>query len=201
LTENPNQLDEDRRYWNDAAAAFDEAPDHGLHDPQLRAAWTALLADWLPAGYHSVLDVGCGTGSLSSVLSCQGHRLTGIDFAPAMLNLARAKVAEGQFFCMDAAEPDLPAGSFDGLISRHLLWALPEPALVLKRWAGLLRPGGRLVLVEGVWAGCGLPAADVLKMLPKTFGPGLHVDLSDRPILWGRPVDDERYAIIADLGV
>lgn len=52
-------------YWDAAAARFDEEPDHGLRAPETRDAWADLLGSWLPAGPLDVLDVGCGTGSLS----------------------------------------------------------------------------------------------------------------------------------------
>lgn len=44
-----------------------------------------------------------------------------------------------------------PAGSADVVLCRHVLWALPDPAAVLRRWVDPLRPGGRLVLIEGRW--------------------------------------------------
>jgi 2-polyprenyl-3-methyl-5-hydroxy-6-metoxy-1,4-benzoquinol methylase len=40
-----------------------------------------------------VLDVGCGTGSLSALLAAAGHRVTGVDLAPRMIEQARAKLA------------------------------------------------------------------------------------------------------------
>jgi 2-polyprenyl-3-methyl-5-hydroxy-6-metoxy-1,4-benzoquinol methylase len=191
-----------RAVWDRAAAAFDEQPDHGLRDPAVRRAWTALLQCCLPEQAAAILDLGCGTGSLSMVLAGLGHHVTGIDFSPAMIALARAKAAAGgqriNFHLMDAARPNLPAGQFDVLVCRHLLWALPEPPQVLQRWLGLLRPGGRLVLIEGRWdTGAGLSAQTVLAWLPTTLRRRT-VDLSRQPKLWGRPVADERYMIVAD---
>ena len=59
--------------------------------------------------------------------------------------------------------PDLGCGTgtIAVLLARHVLWALPDPAAALRRWTGLLRPGGRLVLIDGRWAtGAGIVAAD-----------------------------------------
>ena len=42
-------------------------------------------------------------------------------------------------------------GSVDAVLARHLLWTLPDPLAALARWVRLVRPGGRLVLVEGRW--------------------------------------------------
>ena len=104
------------------------------------------------------------------------------------------------FLVMDAAAPALPAGSYDAIVCRHVLWALPDTAAVLARWAALLRPGGRLLLIEGFWhTGGGLHAADLLALLPPSLLHATVHDLSGRIDLWGGPVADERYAITADL--
>ena len=41
--EDERRLEEMRRYWDDAAAVFDDEPDHGLHEPEVLHAWTTLL--------------------------------------------------------------------------------------------------------------------------------------------------------------
>ncbi len=157
-----NAKSEARQYWDAAAASFDDEPDHGLRDPQVLQAWTELLRGWMPEDRADVLDAGCGTGSLSLVLAGLGHAVTGIDFSAAMIERAEAKAVDlanrPQFRLMDAATPDFPHASFDVVVSRHVLWALPEPERVLGRWIHLLRPGGRLILIEGFWStGSGLP--------------------------------------------
>jgi 2-polyprenyl-3-methyl-5-hydroxy-6-metoxy-1,4-benzoquinol methylase len=185
---------------------FDEEPDHGLHDPQVRRAWTELLQAWLPPAPAPILDIGCGTGSLSVVLAGQGYQVTGIDLSPAMLAQAEAKAtAQGcsiDFLVMDAAAPQLPVRHFAVIVCRHLLWALPEPALVLQRWIDLLKSNGRLVLIEGYWhTGAGLHAEDLVKILPASFANVSVQNLGDRPELWNGEVTDERYAIVAELSL
>jgi 2-polyprenyl-3-methyl-5-hydroxy-6-metoxy-1,4-benzoquinol methylase len=203
---NENGQPEARQVWDRAAASFDDEPDHGLHPAHVLQAWTELLRAWLPAPEAAVLDVGCGTGSLSLVLAGLGHQVVGIDFSPAMIARAQAKAnAAGQaieFHVMDAAAPALLPASFEALVSRHLLWALPDPAQALGRWASLLKPGGRLILIEGYWStGAGLHAAGIAATLPVSVATVSIQNLSDRPDLWGKPVTDERYAVIADLVV
>jgi 2-polyprenyl-3-methyl-5-hydroxy-6-metoxy-1,4-benzoquinol methylase len=199
--EKDTRLQETRQYWDQAAATFDDEPDHGLRDPAILDAWTRLMQTWLPAAPSTILDVGCGTGSLSLVLAGLGHTVSGIDLSPAMLQHATAKAAARglhvDFQVMDAARPDLDPLKFDVLVCRHLLWALPEPDQVLQRWANLLRPKGRMILVEGFWhTGAGLHASDVQKLLPAACRNSSTQNLSTHPELWGENVSDERYAII-----
>ena len=100
---------------------------------------------------------------------------------------------------MNAASPQLPPAHFDAIVCRHLLWTLPDPSLVLQRWAELIKQKGRLVLIEGYWnTNTGLRAAEVIEMLPASFGDVSLQSLSGNANLWGKEVSDERYAILAD---
>ncbi|MFJ5924930.1 class I SAM-dependent methyltransferase [Kitasatospora sp. NPDC092948] len=206
-------------YWNDAAPAFDQEPDHGLGAEGTRRAWERRLAVWVPGGPLDVLDAGCGTGSLSRLLAEAGHRVTGVDLAAGMVELARAKVAAAglaaRFVVGDAAQPPVGAEQFDAVLCRHLLWTLPDPQAALRRWTSLLRPGGRLVLIEGRWGEAGAewePYVDGAGELP--WAGGVCADelvaavgalvrevrvepLSADAELWGGPVADERYAVLA----
>ncbi len=195
-------LDEARRTWDQTAAAFDQEPDHGLRSPGVRDAWTELLRSWLPGRGAAILDAGCGTGSLSVVMAGLGHHVTGIDLSPAMIAQARAKAQEQglsiDFQVMDASAPQFAPQWFDVILCRHLLWMFPQPAQVLDRWVKLLRPAGRLILVEGYWeTGGGLRAEDVVAALPVEVGAVSVQTLSDQPDLWGKSVTDERFAVVA----
>jgi SAM-dependent methyltransferase len=188
--------------WDTAAVAFDDEPDHGLRAPEVRAAWAQRLRSWLPAHPADVLDLGCGTGSLSLLAAEQGHRVTGVDSSPAMVERAGAKLAgrDAVMLCGDAAAPPVEEGRYDVVLVRHVLWTLPDPARVLRHWRTLLRPEGRFVLVEGVW-GTLTPvgiSADRLTALLRPLARDVRVErLSDDPLLWGKDVDDERYAVLA----
>jgi len=198
------QLQETSLYWDNLASSFDDEPDHGLRNSLTLEAWTELLKTLLPHKYVTILDIGCGTGSLSIVLARLGHQVTGIDLSPAMLALAQAKAdAQGlqiEFQVMDAAFPQLTAQTFDVLICRHLLWALPEPQQVLQRWVKFLKQSGRLILIEGYWkTGAGLHSNEITKMLPASMINISVQNLSAIPNLWGGYVTDERYVISTDV--
>ncbi|KOU63086.1 SAM-dependent methyltransferase [Streptomyces sp. WM4235] len=206
-------------YWDAAAATFDDEPDHGMTDANTRAAWARLLGSVMPNNPVDVLDIGCGTGSVSLLLAQAGHRLTGVDLAPRMVEEASAKFQsaglEGRFLVGDALRPPTGEQRFDVVLSRHLVWTLPDPEAALREWVTRLRPGGRLVLVEGRWreAGqSGVPYVAGAESLPWNGGIGAEdlasavrplaarvriEPLSNHPDLWGGPVDDERYALIA----
>src|SRR5207302_8676838 len=81
-------------HWDRRAAHFDEDFGHSIGSPAERAAWDRILDLVVPVGRPiDALDAGCGTGFLSLELAGRGHRVTGIDFAPAMLAAARRKAA------------------------------------------------------------------------------------------------------------
>ena len=204
--------DQIRQYWDDSAADYDSYPDHGLLDSDIRAAWKDLLRTWLPTRPSEVVDLACGTGTMSALMAELGHQGRGIDLSGEMVALARAKTAPFgaavEVVQGDAADPPFTAGSVDVVFARHILWTLPEPAAALRRWAELLRPGGRMVLVEGRW---GLEAAGDKPDLPWRAGVpsdelalalrdlGLEpavVQLSDS-VFWGREIEHERYLVHA----
>ncbi|MBX7475489.1 SAM-dependent methyltransferase, partial [Streptomyces sp. MAG02] len=65
---------------------------------------------------------------------------------------------------------------------------------------GLLRPGGRLVLVEGVWgetSPVGIPAERLREMVRPLAADLRYEDLSGDARLWGKTVRDHRYAVVA----
>jgi SAM-dependent methyltransferase len=141
-------------HWGRRAPGFDAGFGHSVRTPAERAAWDRIFDLVLGgSGPLEALDAGCGTGFLSFELAARGHRVTGVDFAPAMLAEARRKAAEHdapvRFEEADAEQLPFPPGSFDLAISRHVLWTLPHPESALYEWVRVLRPGGRLVVLDG----------------------------------------------------
>ena len=189
----------DAEYWDSQADTFDEQPDHGLRDPRVADAWRRLLLAHLPPAPAAVADLGCGTGSLSVLLAGAGYAVTGLDSAPKMIRAARAKAAEAQvsarFVTSDAASPALPEGSFNVVLSRHVLWAMPDVDAALAAWIRLLQPGGTLVLIEGRWhTGAGQTASRAEEAVLRQRRSAAVTRLDD-PDLWGGPVTDERYLL------
>jgi len=191
----------DPGYWDSQAATFDDGPDHGLRDPRARDAWRRLLLAHLPPAPAAVADLGCGTGSLAVLLAAEGYAVTGLDFAPAMVRAAEAKAraagVTARFVLSDAAAPTLPPASFDVVLARHVLWALPDTGRALAAWLGLLLPDGMLALVEGRWStGAGLTTAQAERAVRRQRDDAA-VTVLDDPALWGGPVSDERYLLVS----
>jgi ubiquinone/menaquinone biosynthesis C-methylase UbiE len=100
-----------------------------------------------------VLEVGIGTGRNLQHYP-QGVRLTGVDLSPEMLAIAwrRAAVLERDvdLRVADAESLDIPAESFDTVVSTLTMCSIPDHRAALAEIRRLLRPGGRLVMVEHV---------------------------------------------------
>lgn len=190
----------DADYWDEQATTFDQAADHGLVDPHVREAWRQTLVPLLPQ-VARIVDLGCGTGSLSVLLAELGHRVVGVDFAPRMIAAASSKAAapgvDATFLVRDAAEPGLAEGEYDVVLCRHVLWALSDAGEAITRWARLLAPDGRLLLVEGSWwSGAGL-TAEQTRALVLQHRRQAEVIALDFPALWGGPIEDERYVVVS----
>jgi SAM-dependent methyltransferase len=83
-----------------------------------------------------------------------------------MLDAARAKASDlpnpPRFELGDAIDPPFAPASFDAICNRHLLWTLSEPAAALANWFKLLRPGGRLIVIDGLWFANRRPGEDAV---------------------------------------
>jgi SAM-dependent methyltransferase len=188
-------------FWDAGADAFDDEPDHGLRNPATRAAWRALLLPFAGDGAARIADLGCGTGTLSVLLAASGHTVTGVDFSSRMVAAARSKAeatgVDAEFVVGDAARPPLRDGDYDLVLSRHVLWAMPDPGDALDRWVALLAPVGVLALVEGRWfTGAGLARDECVRLVLDRRSEAEATTLDD-PVLWGGPIEDDRYLVVS----
>src|SRR6266446_2578866 len=178
-------------HWNRRAAHFDEDFGHSIRSPAGRAAWDRILDLTLPAADAlEALDIGCGTGFLSLELASLGHRVTGVDFAPSMIAQARKMAAERhaviRYEEADAELLPFAAASFDIAVSRHLLWTLPHPERAMDEWIRVLRPGGRLIVVDSqAHVSASPPPLDNARRSPE------YAAIGDRlPFLGGWPCEN-----------
>jgi ubiquinone/menaquinone biosynthesis C-methylase UbiE len=178
-------------HWDRRAAHFDEDFGHSIRTPAERAAWDRIL-ELIVAGRGAldVLDAGCGTGFLAFELAGRGHRVVGVDFARAMIEEALRKAAARpvsvKFEEADVEQLPFAAGSFDLVISRHVLWTLPHPDAAIDEWIRVLRPRGRLVVIDSrLDAAVATPAAENARTSPEYAAIGDQL-----PFLGGRSQED-----------
>jgi ubiquinone/menaquinone biosynthesis C-methylase UbiE len=145
------------RYWTERAEAFDSSPSHISQSEAETAAWKEVLTGLtLGQAGLSVLDVGTGTGFLAFLLAEMGQRVTGIDVSAGMLEQARRKASESRldvaFREADAEDTPFSDDFFDLVISRYVLWNLPNPSRAVAEWKRIVRPGGKVGVIDGVWS-------------------------------------------------
>lgn len=155
-------------YWSKRSAGFLEQKRRELHNP-IADRWVTQLNRYLPEKHEGkVLDVGCGAGFFSILLSRMGYEVTGIDLTPGMIEgaekLAREERAVCRFEVGDAMKTGFPDGSFDVVVSRNLTWTLPDPEQAYREWLRVLKPGGLLLNFD---ANYGLDNALDLAAVPK----------------------------------
>lgn len=115
----------------------------------LRPFERALLG-FLPARCGRVLEVGCGHGALTRRVAARADAVLALDLSPEMIRVARALSADShrvEYRVADVTEAELPDASFDAVLSAATLHHLPL-APTVRRLAGWVRPGGRLVIQD-----------------------------------------------------
>ncbi|MFF2016582.1 class I SAM-dependent methyltransferase [Paenibacillus sp. NPDC058177] len=144
-----------KTYWEGEAELYSEGIRKELNGFQ-RQAWLDLILEHAPQKETlKVLDIGCGPGFFSVILSSAGHLVTGIDCTDNMLEQARShSEREGvtvTFRKMDSHVLDFGDDSFDLLVCRNVTWSLADPEAAYKEWKRVLKPGGRLLVFDANW--------------------------------------------------
>ncbi len=162
MSELPEHVRRNRAEWTSWAPEFAaEAPAAWASEEILWGVWGIPETEVrvLPESVEGldVIELGCGTGYVSSWLARRGARPVGVDITPAQLETARAmQVRFGLEFPLLEASAEavpLPDASFDLAVSEYgaSIWA--DPYAWVPEAARLLRPGGELVfLVNGTLA-------------------------------------------------
>jgi ubiquinone/menaquinone biosynthesis C-methylase UbiE len=98
------------------------------------------------------LEIGVGTGANLPFYTVECCRLTAVDVSQEMLNQTarRAREHDLRLARMDVQHLAFAEGSFDWVVGSLLFCGVPDPLLGLKEICRVLRPGGRLLLIEHV---------------------------------------------------
>jgi demethylmenaquinone methyltransferase / 2-methoxy-6-polyprenyl-1,4-benzoquinol methylase len=110
--------------------------------------WRRLAAESVVRPGDRVLDACCGTGDLAIAASRAGGRVTGLDFSERMLERARRKAPELEWLRGDALALPFDDGAFDAATVGFGVRNLADLESGLRELARVLRPGGRLAVLE-----------------------------------------------------
>lgn len=148
-------VEENRRYWNEDAAAWVAAGERSWSSDPDWGQWGVPEAELglLPESMEGMdaVELGCGTGYGSAWMWRRGARVVGLDVSENQLATARRLAEEHgapiQFLHADAEAVPLPDASFDFALSEFgaALWC--EPRAWLGEAHRLLRPGGKVVFL------------------------------------------------------
>jgi len=137
-------------YFRSHAAEWDRIRRLHAADEAVEAAIRAALAD---RPFRSLLDLGTGTGRMLELLGGDIERGLGIDLSPDMLLLARARLERAGLRHCSVRQGDiynlaLARDSFDVVIIHQVLHFLDDGAGAIREAARVLRPQGRLLVVD-----------------------------------------------------
>lgn len=158
---------------------------------QARALWpqeAPLFARYALPAAPRILDLGCGTGEISSRLAAAFPRaqVVGVDLLEGHLALARARYAQLSprlaFAQGDGFALAFPDGAFDLAVCRHVLQSVPEPERIVAELARVVRPGGWLhLLLEDYGLLHASPASPALERfwqdVPRAYGDAVGTDM------------------------
>ena len=143
--------------WDISSETYDDKEGHGINSEIEKEAWETLFKSLLPSRRLEVLDIGCGTGEIGLLFAELGHHVTGIDLSEKMLAKARDKTSHKMFDIIfkkgDAEYPPFEAGTFEVVVTRHLLWTLPNPDTAVNNWKKVLKKGGVFIVIDGLYNG------------------------------------------------
>ena len=137
-------------YFARHAATFDEIRALHVEEAHVEAALQGALGRH-PLG--ALLDIGTGTGRMLELFAPQASAALGVDQSPAMLALARDRLAGAAYKHVQLRQGDVYAlpvepDSQDVVIIHQVLHYLDEPARALREAARALAPGGRMIVVD-----------------------------------------------------
>jgi len=141
--------------WNKWSSDYDSYYPHTIKSAKEDLEWKNTLKKLVGNKVQNILDVGTGTGFLAIDLTEMGHKVNGIDLSEGMLKEAERKAKdrnlEIQFVIGDVEELDEPDNSYDIVINRFILWTMQYPEKAIREWTRVLKPGGRLIVIDGMW--------------------------------------------------
>jgi len=146
--------DKNREYWENGGD-YNEYVCRELEDDR-KEKWEMRLKKALPEGERlKILDIGCGPGFFSCLLSLIGHDVYAADRSDDMLKYAALNAkklnVKPRFFNMDAGKLGFADETFDAVVSRNVTWTFAEPEKTYGELFRKLKKGGRLLIYDANW--------------------------------------------------
>lgn len=140
--------------WTLDSDGYDDLIQKQLKNKKDVTYWLDEISTEIGIGNKKVLDIGCGPGFFSIILSRLGYKVKAIDGSIGMVECAKKNlIADGKeanVFCEDATLlANEKANSYDVIISRDVVWTLYNPEKAFKRWKEVLKPGGKIIIYDG----------------------------------------------------
>ena len=138
------------RYFAAHAAEWDQIRSLHVADSEVEAAIREALGD---GSIGQLVDIGTGTGRMIELFGTAATRSIGIDRSTEMLRLARVKLEEAGIEAVSLRQGDmyalpLPDAEADVVLLHQVLHFAHSPAAAIAEGARLLRPGGRLLIID-----------------------------------------------------
>jgi ubiquinone/menaquinone biosynthesis C-methylase UbiE len=137
------------KYWGRLASNFDQ--DY-LYVTGVKV--NQLIRGWLVEQFNEgdvVLELGCGTGFYSEMITGRVKQLTATDLAPEMIEQAKRNLAQFtnvEFRIEDCYNTSFKDNIFDGVLMTNLLHIVMDPHAVLMEGRRVLKDNGRIVIVD-----------------------------------------------------
>lgn len=161
----PRTADNNGRLWG--ARASDWAD---IQEATVRPVYEAVLSRTHLKSGTRFLDVGCGAGMAAQIAAGRGAEVSGIDAAPALLDIARLRTPRGDFRLGDLEELPFGDGSFDVVTGFNSFQYAGNPTVALGEARRVTKPGGAVVIMT--WGNPdGMEAASLVAALRPLMPP------------------------------
>ncbi|MBC5630448.1 class I SAM-dependent methyltransferase [Clostridium sp. NSJ-6] len=146
-------LEEIKSYWNKRAEGYSISNRESLESND-KEEYEKFLRKYIPKNKKcKTIDMGCGPGFLAILLADMGYESFAFDCTENMLAKAEENARDLgvkiHTIQGDAQNPDIEDKSFDLLVSRNVIWNLENPEKAYKEWIRILKPGGRIIILDG----------------------------------------------------
>ena len=142
-----SKLEEISAYWDTRSEGYNKT----IHD-QMKTSYNyyyELLKNYMPTNNCQSLDLGCGPGFFSMILSDLGCKVNGIDCSKGMLDKACDNCKGCEFILGDVQQLPYEDNSFDYIVSRNVIWDLENPKQCYDEIKRVLKDDGVLLIMDG----------------------------------------------------